>query len=236
MKAMHGVAGLLCVLLAAGASAQVDDVLDVPIESPKGGMIELKLGSFLPGIDTEAGLTSTPYADYFGTAKLLLFEVEWERQFFQAFGSAAIGISAGYAEKYAYAKEVTGTPSANVRTGLRTIPLRLLGVYRFDVAANRWGVPLVPYAKLGLVGIPWSIVKSATTEAAGFSYGWQATGGLALQLDFLQPRMARDLDSSIGINHSYLFAEYTYQDVNNFGRPSLVLSSRYWMFGLGLEF
>ncbi|NTX54459.1 hypothetical protein HR086_24495, partial [Myxococcus sp. CA039A] len=58
----------------------------------------------------------------------------------------------------------------------------------------------------------------------------------AFLLDVLQPRFARDFDSGLGINHSYLFAEYTYADVDNFGKPGFVLSSRRWMFGLALDY
>ena len=81
------------------------------------------------------------------------------------------------------------------------VPLRLLGVYRFDVAANEWGIPLVPYVKAGLVGIPFWVIKGPDLErvngepGSGVRFGYQFTGGIALQLDFLDRRFARDFDS-----------------------------------------
>ncbi|MCI0573932.1 MAG: MXAN_2562 family outer membrane beta-barrel protein [Myxococcaceae bacterium] len=241
MKAMRVVAGLACLLMATAASAQVMVVTGDSTQSPRTSMLELKLGSYLPMIDSEPGLTGTPFASTFGAGGILLFELEYNWQFFQDFGSAALGFSAGYGEKFGDAKAV-GTGEVAGSTGMRVFPLRLLGVYRFDVLAMKFGVPLVPYGKLGLVGIPWSVVKGSSIETfdgqkgQGFRYGYQGVAGLALQLDFLAPRMARDFDSSLGVNHSYLFGEYTWANVDNFGSPGLNFSGRYLMFGLGLEF
>ncbi|MFL5318679.1 MAG: MXAN_2562 family outer membrane beta-barrel protein, partial [Myxococcaceae bacterium] len=125
---------------------------------------------------------------------------------------------------------------------LKVLPLRVLGIYRFDYAALHWGVPLVPYAKLGLVYDLWWATKGDGVEfvngerAAGGKWGYSFTGGLSLLLDVLEPRLARDFDVDLGVNHSYLFAEYTYENVDDFGSGGLDLSSRHWMFGLALEY
>jgi hypothetical protein len=67
-----------------------------------------------------------------------------------------------------------------------------------------------------------------------------AVGGLSLSLDFLDKRLARDFDTSMGVNHTYLFAEFTYQNTSVLELASntlpLNLDSLHWMFGLGLEF
>ncbi len=52
----------------------------------------------------------------------------------------------------------------------------------------------------------------------------------------LEPRLQRDFDSELGVNHTYLFAEYTYEDVNGFGTEGINLSSRRFSFGLAFEF
>jgi len=89
--------------------------------------------------------------------------------------------------------------------------------------------------------VPWKTVKSSGTECvdgqcgSGLRYGFGGTLGLAFQLDFLEQRMAKDFDSDLGVNHTYLFAEWNVSRVNNFGQAGLNLSGRYWMFGLGLE-
>lgn len=242
-KSWSMVGGLL---LAGAASAQSVVLEQARTESPRSAMLEIKLGNYLPLIDDEAALgENTPYASTFGKGAMLMLEVEGEWQFFQGFGSAAIGFSVGYAEKFGKASQInpdgTLTPAAD-STGLRVVPLRLLGIYRFDVAANEWGIPLVPYVKAGLVGIPFWVTKGEDLErvdgepASGMRFGYQFTGGLALQLDFLDRRFARDFDSGLGVNHSYLFAEFTLANVDNFGSRGLVLSHRSWLFGLGLEY
>ena len=234
-----------CLLLAGAASAQSVVLEQLATESPRTTMLEFKLGNYLPQIDKEKGLTGKPYESTFGGGAMLMLEVEGEWQFFQGFGSAAVGFSVGYAEKFGKATQVnpdgTTAPGSD-STGLRVVPLRLLGIYRFDVAANEWGIPLVPYVKAGLVGIPYWVTKGEDLErvngqpASGMRFGYQVTGGLALQLDFLDRRFARDFDSGLGINHSYLFAEFTLANVDNFGSRGLVLSHRSWLFGLGLEY
>lgn len=238
---MHGVVAALFPVIAGAQSIQIEQVAT---ESPRTSMLEFKLGSWLPLIDSEDGLTGTPYADTFDGG-MLLFEVQGERQFFQTFGTASVGFSVGYAEKFGRARAVLpggGTEPSEEATGIRVLPMRLLAVYRFDVGAQRYGIPLVPYVKAGLVGIPFWMVKGSGVEnvggasGSGIRFGYQATAGVSLQLDFLDRRFARDFDSGMGINHSYLFAEYTWANVDNFGTGGLVLSSRGAFFGLGLEY
>jgi hypothetical protein len=69
--------------------------------------------------------------------------------------------------------------------------------------------------------------------------GWQASPGIALLLDALDPQAAKLLDTEIGINHSYAFFELLLADVDNFGsksNPTLHLGDRTWMAGLAFEF
>jgi hypothetical protein len=218
------------------------DLDEGPVQSPRSGAIHLRLGGYVPLMGEEEGLSSNPYETIFGNASLLLFEMELQRFFYQGIGTAGVGFSAGYGEKYAPARLSSGGGAAAERTALKVLPLAAHGFYKFDYAAFEWGIPLVPYGKLGLDYIPWWITKGTGTEVAsgrkgsGGKWGWHATGGLAFMLDVLEPRLARDFDSGSGVNHSYFFAEYTYADVDNFGAGGLVLSSRRWMFGLALDY
>jgi hypothetical protein len=220
---------------------EVASTSKVPVASPRTGAIEFKLGGYKPLIDTEEGLTTTPYADTFNNESMLLFEMELQRYFFQRFGSAGVGFSAGYAEKYADSITEAGEV-AEEKTALKVVPLKLNALYKFDYAAFHWHVPLVPYGKLGLIYMPWWINKGDNTQeldgrsGKGGRWGYGLTLGAAFLLDVLEPRLARDFDSDLGVNHSYFFAEWTYAEVNNFGSPGLVLSSRHWMFGLALDY
>jgi len=234
--------GVLALLGALPSQAlEVSDAPTLSTHSPRTGALEFKLGGYKPRIDTEAGLTDTPYANTFGNESMLLFEVEMQRYFFQRFGSAGVGFSAGYAEKYSDAVTETGELAAE-KTALKVVPLKLNALYKFDYAAFRWGVPLVPYGKLGLIYMPWWINKGDSTQqlddrsGKGGRWGYGLTLGASFLLDVLEPRLARDFDTDLGVNHSYIFAEWTYAEVNNFGSSGLVLSSRHWMFGLALDY
>lgn len=211
-------------------------------ESPRSGGIIIRLGGYKPLLDDEKALNgNTPFKDTFGDSSLLLVELELQRYFYQGIGTAGVGVSAGYGEKFAAAK-LAGGGNAAEQTALKVVPLGLNLFYKFDYAAFEWGIPLVPYGKLGLIYTPWWVTKGSGDEvvdgntAKGGKWGWGATGGVSFLLDVLQPRFARDFDSGLGINHSYLFAEYTYADVDNFGGKGFVLSSRRWMFGLALDY
>lgn len=218
--------------------------------SPKHSALEFRLGGYKPMIEREGSLGQNPYNATFGNSAMLLGELEYDRQLFQKLGSLAIGGSIGYAEKYGAATALRvgsdGSTLEPVRalenTALKVVPLRLLAIYRFDWAALRYSVPLVPYAKGGLIYQLWWVTEGDGVEyadgqrGAGGKWGYQGSLGISLMLDMLEPRLARDFDTDVGVNHSYLFAEYTYADVNNFGGGGLDLSSRHWMFGLTLEY
>jgi hypothetical protein len=179
---------------------------------------------------------------------MLLVEAEIERQLWQRHGSVAIGFSLGYGEKFG--RTIAEGVTTSEATSLRVIPMRALAVYRWDYASIRWGVPLVPYVKAGFQLVHWWTSKGTGTEIAdgipgkGFSFGLVGTAGIAFQLDILDRRLARDFDTGMGVNHTYLFGEYNIAEVNNFGAKqddgvtaaALDLSARYFMFGLGFEF
>jgi hypothetical protein len=127
-------------------------------------------------------------------------------------------------------------------TALILFPLRFPVGYRFDVTWSKWHIPFVPYFKLALLATLWNATKGGTTEVVnglsgkGLKWGWGATAGVAFILDVLSPEMAKDMTTDTGIRHTYIFAEYNYDQVTDFGKPGLDLSSRWFTFGLGFEF
>lgn len=240
----------LSLLVAGVAAAQPSTFLSdtrKPLESPRTMYIEVKLGSYKPDIDgpfMAQPEASRPYYAAFGSGSMLLGTFEASYQFFQKFGSLAAGLSVGYAEKFGKALDPVSGLRTDQSTGLRLFPLKLQLIYRWDYAKQKWNVPLVPYLKGGAMLVPWIIYSGTDVEqfgvdqGAGTTFGLTGTFGLALQLDFLDPRLARDFDSSVGVNHTYLFAEGTIDALNLWydtaARP-LDFSSKYFMFGLGFE-
>ena len=228
------------------AAAQVPEQPRAPLpEEPRDLTVEFRLGGYRPLIDRGAS-SGQPWEEIFGNSRMLLFEGEVDKILWQKFGTIALGFSIGYAERYGKAPISPGSPGAGTPSGestsLKVIPARLLAVYRFDYFAMRYGVPLVPYGKGGLVATGWWTAKGGSLEYAdghrglGVKFGYSFAGGMSLMLDFLEPRLAKDFFTDVGVRHSYLFAEYVYENVNTFGKGGLDLSSRHWMFGFAMDF
>ena len=163
--------------------------------------------------------------------------IPWHR-----YGALTVGFAAGYSEIYGQALlQSNGAPSTE-KTALILFPLRFPVGYRFDVTWTRWGIPFVPYVKLALLSTIWRATKGGSTEfvngvsGSGLKWGWGVTGGVAFILDVLSPQMAKDMATDTGIRHSYILAEYNLDQITDFGKNGLDLSSRYFTFGLGFEF
>lgn len=237
---------VLLVLIASTAGAA-----EISGASEKSMEFEIKLGPYKPFVDRrfpDVPEAERPYQKSFQGSPMLIGEIELDKQLWQAFGTLAVGFSIGYAEKFGKATDAATGQVADESTGIRLVPMKALAVYRWDYAVTKWNIPLVPYLKAGLVMAPWWVIKGKDIEVAdgvrgaGIKWGLAAVFGLALQLDFLDPRLARDFDTSAGVNHTYLFAEYAVQELvfeqspQGFGSYGLDLSSRHWMFGLSFEF
>ncbi len=240
---------LIAVLLASAASAQSFELTDAKkrLETPRQMYFEAKLSPYTPLLDRPfLGLpeASRPYYAVFGGGPMLLGEVEMDYQFFQKFGSLAGAVSVGYAEKFGKAIDETSGQRVDQSTGLRILPIKAMLVYRWDYAKEKFNIPLVPYVKAAFVAMPYWLLNGTDVElygvarGEGVKFGLAGVLGLALQLDFLDQRLARDFDSSVGVNHTYLFAEGTIQEMNLFNTSAtgLDFSSRHFMFGLGFEF
>jgi len=203
--------------------------------------LEFRLGPYRPQVDKAFPSGQGPYRQVFGKRQRLLSELELDWQFFHGFGSLGLGFSGGYVEIYGKALENGLSPSPQV-TSLKLIPLKLLLVWRMDIFANRYNIPFVPYAKVGLMATRWWSTKGKATsvvegdKASGWRSGYVGALGLAVQLDAFDKQLAKDIDSSFGINHTYFFAEYDFERVQSFGKRGLNLSSNHWMFGLAFEF
>jgi hypothetical protein len=214
--------------------------------SPQHFALELRFGPYSPEVDSEFnGAAEPPHYKYFLDKKKLLFQVELDYEFFRAFGTAAVGVQAGYFKEGAYAYNVAGTDRTGDPTALSLFPTALQLVYRLDVAARRLGIPLVPYAKAGLSYTFWRVTDANGDTAragdgskgSGGTPGWQAAVGLALLLDFLDPGAARALDSDTGVNHTYLFGELTRYEASGLGaKNKLHVGDSTWTVGLMFEF
>lgn len=187
-------------------------------------------------------------------------EVDWQILRLGPVGSLGVGLQ-GYVgwvnarAPLAASTQTSDDPSTWTRTDLRTsltvVPVTGLAVLRFDGLARavRY-LPFVPYAKFGLGYAFWWVNKgdayaqypvtngTTTTQAdvVGGSVGWTGALGLQLMLDSFEPTLARQFDTTMGVNHSYLFVE-GYLSSFGFGDPArLDVGTFTWAAGIMLEY
>jgi hypothetical protein len=231
-------------------------------ESPQRFAMEVKFGPYLPDVDRNyEGAGFGPYATIYGRTddqgvttgqprKGVYSVVSFEWQFINLAGPLSIGTQIGYFRDSANAlidEPVTDGESVRSsadKTNFNVIPIAVLLGYRFELLADRYKVPLVPYARGGVAYGFWVEKKGgelATNDAGrqsrGGSWGWQANLGLMLRLDFIERASAVDLDRLSGINHTYLFAEWQFSRLNNFGAGSAMsIGDDTFLVGLAIEF
>ncbi len=221
-------------------------------ESPRRHQLEIKFGPYTPDMDSE-GINT--YALFFDNESMFMTRLEYDYQFWQDWGSLAIGAEIGYGQITGNGL-ATGTGEATSdETSLNMLPTSLSLVYHLDVAAIRWGIPLVPYVKVGVDYTLWwitngidetSTYESPTPNADGTvtvfdgegdTFGWHVAGGIKLLLDTMAPKMAQTFDTDAGVNNSYLFVEFLYADISDFGSDtSFQLGDMTVFLGLAFEF
>lgn len=246
MKRLGGaLALLLATAPATAALAQQSGLAEAApsLDSARDFYLEFNGGKFRPAVDGQSGLSGTPYKDIFGRNQMWVFGAEFDYEIWQGFGTVAAGLAADYAVVYGHGIVAKTGEAAPDVTSLNTLPVRLLAVYRFDLLARRWGIPLIPFGKVGLAYTFWwvtngdgSIASFGNEQALGGKWGYELAGGLALELNFIDPWLSRELDQEFGVNSVTVQAQFMRVSADNFGKPGMDLSANTWMFGLGFEF
>ena len=238
------------------------DQFEGRVESPQRFAVEVKFGPYLPDVDRRyTGDGFGPYATIFGETDDLgvtngapkrglftVFSFEW--QFVHLGGPFSLGTTVGIFGDRADAlivddvAEGESVRSSADRTRFSVVPVTVLLGYRFELLADRFRVPLVPYARGGVAyGFWWErkggtfATDSAGNQARGGSWGWQVNLGLMLRLDFLERASAVDLDRLTGINHTYLFGEWQFSRLDTFGsETAMSVGDDTFLLGLAFEF
>jgi hypothetical protein len=246
--------GLATLLAAESAFAQRDETniggrRNVP-ESPQHFAFELRVGPFRPEVDSDPALHgAAPYRKIFGSSQRVLFSAEFDWQAYRIpyVGTIGPGVSAGYvsmSDPAPLSEQVNGTTVSGENTTLEIYPFYAAIVLRADVFWRRWHVPLVPYGKLGLAYALWRASNTLGTShfqgatGTGGSLGSFVAVGLAFNLNPLDAYAARGFDESLGVNGSYIFAEFARMDLSGLGIQSdpLRVGGNAWTFGLAFEF
>tara|TARA_R110002096_G_scaffold44526_13_gene120551 strand:+ start:147818 stop:150166 length:2349 start_codon:yes stop_codon:yes gene_type:complete len=149
--------------------------------------------------------------------------------------------------------------SSGDSTSFRLMPTSVGVVYRFTRLDDDYGIPIVPYGKLALAYYLWWFTDpngdtSETPTAAcpdagmagstcdgnfgrGGSFGYQATLGLAVRAERLDPGAELSLRTEMGIEHAGFFVEIQLADVDGFGASDkLSVGDTTWFGGINFEF
>ncbi|HET9955020.1 MAG TPA: MXAN_2562 family outer membrane beta-barrel protein [Polyangiaceae bacterium] len=212
------------------------------VESPQSVAFELRFGRYIPDVDD--GLGEAPYNTIFGSKNRFYggFEIDWQALRIPYLGTLGAGYGLGYTISSAKAISVTGDRS-DEDTTLQILPMYLVAVLRADVVAKHTVIPVVPYAKLGLGYALWRTEDGGDTPRVdgvigrGRSYGYHAALGGMFMLDWFDVADARTADANIGLNHSYVFAEWFVSKLDGFGsKDQLNVGTSTWTAGLAFEF
>ena len=224
--------------------------------------IEFKIGPYLPEVDSRyTGSGFGPYATIFGRTNsngetikkprlgvMPVLAFEWQIVYLG--GPLGIGTQVGFFRDKAKALVADPVAGENLRSNadkvtFGMVPLAVLAIYRLELFADFYHVPIVPYVKGGVAYTFWW-AKDGTKKVAvnaqgekgrGGVVGWQLNPGVMLRLDFIERNSAKKLDTSTGINHTYLFGEFQFSRMRNFGVGNAIdLGDKTFFGGLAMEF
>lgn len=227
-------------------------------ESPQNFEIELRLSSFKPDVDSDPNLHGcTPFADIFGPGSSLMLglEFDWQALRIPHVGTIGPGAGVGYVS-FSAGAPYSGSSTASggcitssgatsgENTSLNIYPMYLAGIFRVDGPWKDFGIPVIPYAKLGGAFALWQATNTLGTstfngtKGQGYSLGTQLAIGVAFNLNVLDPQSAREFDETMGVNSTLAFAEFTDSNITGLGVQSdpLRVGGTSWTFGIAWEF
>jgi hypothetical protein len=184
----------------------------------------------------------------FGTSPRLLVsaEFDWQALRIPHLGTLGPGVGAGYTTMSANARFTVphnGSTVSGEDTSLDIFPLYAVAVLRADVLWREMGIPLVPYGKLGVGYSLWRASNTLGTSSfdgvsgKGHTLGTELALGLAFNLNVFDEYAAVNFDESMGVNNSYVFAEWTRADLTGLGQSNVLrVGGTNWTFGLAFEF
>ena len=172
--------------------------------------------SFKLGVSPGVQVTNTANAVTFGRIYGIGWQpdliLHYERQLVHSenLGSLALATDVGFSYAVGFGQLAYGFGSTNstqsiTKLSFLQIPLIVSGYYRFNLLRV-----LRPYVGLGAGSMFFTeIRKDNAGSKYGYSFLYAASIGTSLLLDFFDSATSLDGYLSSGIQHTYLFAEYT---------------------------
>lgn len=258
------VAALTATVGATGVARAQQDTEDVlqgrhkKFGSPQHFAAEIRVSPFKPDVDSDPALQgATPYFTSFGSnyRVLVAAEFDWQALRIPHFGTLGPGVAVGYTAMSgpAHFKTPHGptmTTISGETTSLDIYPLDAMAVLRVDALWREVGIPFEPYVKAGMGWSLWRATNTVGTSVyvdpttgksvsgTGSSLGVHFALGIGFNLNVLDEYAAKGFDESMGVNGTYLFAEWTREDLAGLGIQSdpLRVGGTSWTFGLSFEF
>jgi hypothetical protein len=223
--------------------------------------LELRLNSYRPYFGDQV-IPNTDrternyFAKYFGKEKPMLVAVEIDRYFspfvgllgvyarfghWKITGKSRVCHDAAGATIDCTPETVFDSTAGNTVTAMEAVPLSVGVAYRFDWFFKKWGVPAIPYGKAAVDYYLWWFQSAGKTavfrtgkDAKGGTAGVEAAGGLALNLDWIDPHGSNQ--NAVFLN-SALFIEYNRTWADGFGdKAKPDMSATQLTFGLTFDF
>jgi hypothetical protein len=195
-------------------------------ETPRRMNVQLRYGP--------TTLDSDPYlAQIYGTKanQILWFEYGFASQYLDA------NLGLGFYQELGWLQTAEGDIS-DEHDMLTLFPLALTLTGRLDFFHEQ---PIVPFGRIGadywMWKENWYVADPDTTDDSrdGGKYGWHFGGGVMLLLDVLDRGAASRLESTAGIDDTYLVAEYR-KTLLVHGDDQLNFSTSEFSFGLKFDF
>jgi hypothetical protein len=242
--------GCSILALAPAASAEEPDARRATLDPDSKIAVEIRFGPYRPNVDSEPGLTGAPYQDIFGSSRryMVSAEVDWEFFHLAHVGSLGLGGWAGYTSASGAAVFVTGTQVGQASAESASLTIRSLAallVARLDVVARETRIPLVPYGKFGFGTALWTSENGIGTSrypletgklGRGHTNGLIYAGGVMFLLDALDRQTAKTFQNQQGVNHTYLFAEWTVTAFTGLGQSGAMrVGDSTWNLGFAFE-
>lgn len=212
--------------------------------------IEIRFGAYRPNVDSQPGLSGSPYQETFGDSRRFMIgaEVDYQLLHLSHVGSLAVGGWIGFTRSSAPAIFVTGPnagqPSQAEDTTLAVTPMGVLLSARIDALARETAIPLVPYGKFGLGTALWSSSNGLGASrdpntgqiGRGHTNGLTYAVGLMFMMDALDRQTAKTFSVEIGVHHTYLFAEWTVTAFDGlFQTNAMYVGDSTWNAGFAFE-
>lgn len=241
LAALAALSLLLAPSLAHAGDGSADTPALAPPKDAPSWAVEVRFGPYRPALEP-----SSVYDEVFGDKRrfMLAAEVDWQPLHLRHVGSFGLGGLLGYtsASTPAPFKDPARGESGE-ETYFKMWQFAVVGVARIDVLARDFDIPVVPYAKLGTWMALWNAGNGLGTATSadgrvgkGRTHGVFWALGAALELDFLDRTATKSFMVEHGVEHTWLFAEYTGWDGSGLGQSDFAkVGARTWTFGLGFQ-